>query len=410
MRILLFSNLYAPEPTGVGPYSAELAEHLARQGHAVTVIAANPSYPHWRLQEGFRPWRWSRRQENGVDVRRVPVYIPARPSGPTRIVHYVGFVLAAMPVALRIALGRRPDLVILVAPTLLAAPLALASARLARARSWLHVQDFEVEAAFATDQMHASGIIARAALWFERRCIGAFDRTSSISPNMCAKLIEKGARDACELRNWADIDAITPSPSALSPLRERWNIRTTHVALYSGSIARKQGIDIIVKVAHRLRDRDITFVVCGNGPDRALLERSAADLGNIRFHDLQPRATLGDLLGLATIHLLPQKKDAADLVLPSKLTNMLASGKPVIATADHGTSLATEVEGCGLVVRPEDPVALAAAIVQLMTDPDGATAFGEEARRRAHARWSRSTILHRFDRELDRLADGNRTP
>src|SRR5690606_18334504 len=117
---------------------------------------------------------------------------------------------------------------------------------------------------------------------------------------MCRKLVDKGRAPGSvyELRNWAHaLNAKAPSV-----FRERWNIRTPHVVLYSGSIARKQGIEIVVDVARLLRHRsDMTFVLCGNGPTRAELEARAAGLDNIQFHDLQDREELGDLLGMATI-------------------------------------------------------------------------------------------------------------
>jgi colanic acid biosynthesis glycosyl transferase WcaI len=128
------------------------------------------------------------------------------------------------------------------------------------------------------------------------------------------------------------------------------------VAIYSGNIANKQGIEIVVEAARLLRHRkDLMFVVCGNGPNRARLIESSADLDNIQFHDLQPRERLSDLLGMASVHLLPQIAGAADLVLPSKLTNMLASGRAIAATAEPGTGLAAEVDGCGLITLRATP-------------------------------------------------------
>jgi colanic acid biosynthesis glycosyl transferase WcaI len=291
--------------------------------------------------------------------------------------------------------------VVLVVPTLLAAPIALLTARLAVAVSWLHVQDFEVEAGFATDQMRGDGCLARLALAYERKCIGGFDQVSSISPEMCAKLIEKGRKPETvhEVRNWAELIEVKPSQESV--FRQRWGITTPHVALYSGSIARKQGIEIIVDVARRFQDwTEVTFVICGNGPNRGDLEQAARDLTNIRFHDLQPKEDLAELVNLATIHLLPQRRDAADLVLPSKLTNMLASGRPVIAGAAPGSGLAREVEGCGLAVEPESVDALENAIRLLMTDTDLHATFSAEARRRSEERWSRKAIIGNFEAAL----------
>ena len=72
-------------------------------------------------------------------------------------------------------------------------------------------------------------------------------------------------------------------------------------------------------------------------------------LPNVRFLDLQPNDRLNDLLGLADIHLLPQRSGAADLVMPSKLTGMLASGRAILATASPETQLSYALEGCGSV-------------------------------------------------------------
>jgi colanic acid biosynthesis glycosyl transferase WcaI len=296
----------------------------------------------------------------------------------------------------------------LVAPALLAAFPALIAARLSHAQSWLHIQDFEVEAGFATGQMGQNSLLGRCALWLERRLISRFDRVTSISPEMCNKIVMKGIEPSRirEMRNWASIDDIVPQEG--SSYRAKWNIRTTHVALYSGSIARKQGIETVIDAARTMADReDLTFVICGNGPSRGDLERLAADLPNIQFHDLQPIAKLSELMNLATVHLLPQKRDAADLVLPSKLANMLASGRPVVAGVDPGRGLAREVEGAGLICPPEDGASMAMAIERLIADRNLYRSCATEARARAEQRWSKASILAAAERELLAMAEGN---
>lgn len=403
MRILLYSISYHPEPSGIGPYSAGLAETLVGMGHEVHVIAANPSYPYWKRFDGYPALGWTRRSEGGVTVHRCPVYVPGKVNGATRILHYLSYAAAALFPSMKLAFGFRPQAVLHVVPTLVASPLVLAVAKLSGAKSWLHVQDFEVEAAFATGQMAGGGRLARLALAFERACIRCYDRTSSISLEMCRKLVEKGqsAETVHELRNWAELGAVRPHDD--SDYRARWAVTTPHVALYSGSIARKQGIDIILDAARRLAARpDLTFVICGDGPERAELERLASGMANVQIHGLQPKEQLGDLLNLATVHLLPQKADAADLVLPSKLTNMLASGRPVVATAAPGTGLAREVEGAGLVTPPGDVEAFAAAIARLVDDAAERKALGIAARARAEQVWDRDNILQAFEHSLRR--------
>ena len=147
------------------------------------------------------------------------------------------------------------------------------------------------------------------------------------------------------------------------------------------------------------------FLICGEGPELAKLRVQADGLGNLRFHPLQPAARLMELLELAAIHLLPQLDAAADLVLPSKLTNMLLSGRPVIATALPGTGLFEEVEGCGIAIPPGDADMLAAAILQLADNPALSTALGAAARIRAAQRWSHKAILGSFERRLVAMAE-----
>jgi len=405
LRVLIVGLNYAPERVGIAVYSSGLAEALVERGHQVSVIAGKPYYPCWRVDEGFRGgWRL-RDAEKGVDVTRVAHYVPVRPNGARRIAHHASFALSSLFPALRRVWELRPDIVVTVAPSLIAAPVARLAAALCGAKSWLHLQDFEVEAAVATGLAPGGAIGARLGQAFERAVLGMFDRVSTISPAMCRKLRDKGVEPerVVEFRNWASLERIG-APSGESAFRDEWRISTPHVALYSGNIANKQGIELVVAAARRLRERgDLTFVVCGEGPNRARLEAQAADLGNIRFHDLQPKERLADLLDLATVHLLPQLAAAADLVLPSKLTNMLASGRAVVATAHPGTGLCAEVEGCGLVTPPGDDEAFAGAIERLLDDSAAREAFGQAAGRRARLRWGRDAIIDGFEREIARL-------
>lgn len=407
MRLLIVGLNYAPEPVGIGPYTTGMAAELARRGHQVWAVVGRPYYPQWRPYPGFGNLAWRRAHEHGVDVVRCPHYLPALPTGIRRILHYLSFALAALLPALRTAWRQRPQVVICVAPSLLAVAVARLAAWLVGARLWLHVQDFEVEAAFATGLLSDSGVVARLARTIENRLIGLADRVSTISPQMAARLQAKGvpAARVREVRNWA---AAAPGGTGLGNgpgLRHDWHLGTAKVALYSGNIANKQGIEIVIDAARQLVGRtDIAFVICGEGPNRRRLERFSAGLVNVQFRDLQPSERLGELLSLATVHLLPQIAGAADLVLPSKLTNMLASGLPVIATAAPGTGLHAEVEGCGILVPPGDGAALAAAIVTLADDPELAARLGQACSKRAAQRWSQQAIIDQFEHELVQIA------
>ncbi len=407
-RILIVGLNYAPEPVGIGPYTQGLAEALATRGALVEAVVGKPYYPQWRSYPGFARG-WTRAAEGGVSLTRCPHYVPANPGGLKRVLHLLSFALSALVPALSAVVRRReqrPELVIAIAPALLGVIPAWLAARLFGARLWIHVQDFEVEAALATGLISVRNPAVRLARWLEARLLRLGDQVSTISPQMCAKLAEKGvARERIsELRNWSD-PRFTPDPQGAATLRAAWGLEGKIVALYAGNIARKQGIEILIEAARALQNRAaIAFVICGEGPNRVTLDSLAAGLPNVQLHDLQPVEKMGALLAMADLHLLPQIAGAADLVLPSKLTNMLASGRPVVATCEPGTGLHAEVEGCGIVVAPGDAAALAGAITTLAEDPKRRAELGTAARLRARERWSQDAIIESAAARMAKLA------
>ena len=403
-RILFIGLNYAPEPIGIGPYSAGLAEALVERGHTVRAVVAQPYYPEWKPYPDFGR-RWQQSVENGVQITRCPHYIPANPTGSRRMAHHASFATSAYPAARRARRELAPEVVFTVVPSMIAAPVALRMARRAGVPLWMHVQDFEVGAALATGLIGAKSRTAEAAARFEDRMLRSADLVSTISGPMCDLLSGKGlaADRILEMRNWANhADAIDGADPA--HFRREWQLDGKTVALYSGNIANKQGLEVVIDAARLLEHRrDIVFVVCGEGPNRARLEERARGLANIVFHDLQPEERMGDLLALADIHLLPQLRGAADLVLPSKLGNMLASGRPIIATVGPGTGIARELVNCGIVVPPEVPQAIATSIEALSAHPEYRVKMGDAARQRAAEAWSRASVVDRFEEGLVRL-------
>jgi len=133
--------------------------------------------------------------------------------------------------------------------------------------------------------------------------------------------------------------------------------------LYSGNLGAKQGLGVLLEAAERLADqRSIQFVIAGEGPTEAGLIAKYGNLPTVRFLPLQPEERFRAFLGLADLHVLPQEADAADLVLPSKLGGMLASGRRILAMAAPSTELAHFLAGAAILVMPGNASGLAEAI------------------------------------------------
>lgn len=406
MRVLIYTLNYEPELTGIGKYSGEMARWLAAEGHDVRVVTSFPYYPQWRIQDGYDSSWYADESVAGVKLTRCPLWVPDKPGGLKRLVHLASFALTSFPVLLR-QIFWRPDVVWVVAPAFFCVPGALLASKVLGAKSWVHIQDYEVDAAFDLGMLKGDRL-KRGALAVERWLLKGFDRFSTISRRMHQLALNKGVSEnrAVLFPNWVDLDAISSSGiDAGGAYRAELNIPDgAVVALYSGNMGAKQGLEILAEAAKALERQDgLYFVFCGNGAGRADLERRAGGLPNVRFLDLQPLERLGELLGTADIHLLPQRADAADLVMPSKLTGMLASGKCVVATAHAGTEVAMVVEGCGLVVPPENAEAFAEAILGLAQDKASRDQFGKAGRAYAEQHLDRNSVLRSFEAELKRL-------
>jgi colanic acid biosynthesis glycosyl transferase WcaI len=169
-------------------------------------------------------------------------------------------------------------------------------------------------------------------------------------------------------------------------------------------MGRKQGLESVILAARQLQSHeDLHFILCGDGAARAELEKAAQDLSNVKFLPLQPSEKLNQLLNSADIHILPQRADAADLVMPSKLLGMLASGKAVITTANPGTGLEKVVSQIGVVVAPGDQSALCRAILDLASSPQLRLDLGEKGRDYVCKNWSEQIVLSRFESQLQEV-------
>lgn len=394
-RLLLIAINYWPELTGIGKYTGEMAEWLAENGWNVRVITAPPYYPAWRINPNYSGWRYHSENRHGVSITRCPLWVPKQLNGVKRILHLLSFGLSSFPLILWQAWRWRPDILFTVEPPLFCAPAALVGAWLGNAQSWLHVQDFEVDAAFELGILRSKRLRG----WIvavEKFLLMRFDRVSAISDRMVERLKQKKVVESRRVlfQNWVELDHIRPL-RATSPLRAEWGMKDNEVViLYSGNLGEKQGLEIIIEAARKLQNQtEFVFLLCGDGAARLRFEQMAKGVANLQFKPLQAAARLNDLLNLADIHVLPQRADAADLVLPSKLTNMLASGRPVVATASAGTQVADLVRDCGIVVPPGDATVFADALSSLAKSRDLRRTLGLKARALAEQLWDKDRLL-----------------
>jgi colanic acid biosynthesis glycosyl transferase WcaI len=404
LRILIHGINYAPEFVGIGRYTGELGAWLRSRGHAVTVLTAPPYYPAWRVPPAYRRPAWRREWLEGVEVLRAPLYTPARVTGRGRMLHELSF--GASCLAWWPALWARSwDAILAVCPLLQSGLIPALLARHQQVPFIFHVQDLQLDAA------RELAIIRQPLLFacltrLERFLFTRSQAVTTISRAMAARIRDK--RVAPErvhlLPNWADLEDIKPGERR-NVLRRELGLDNEIMVLYAGNMGEKQGLEVILDAAAITRyNQAIRYVFVGEGAARQrLMDRAQRlDLKTVSFFPLQSRDRFPLLLNAADIHLVVQKQKASDLVMPSKLGNILAAGRPFIATARPETELgrvATESQA-GLLTPPEDAGALAQAIVHLAQAEEARKKMGLRARQFAEAWLGRDKIMADWERLL----------
>lgn len=406
MRIIVWGINYAPEVTGIGPHNTALCEYLAAYGHDVRMLTTFSYYPAWRKLPQDR-WKLYRTDVlNGVPVHRCWHYVPVRKSAPARIFHEYSFVKSSFFRCLALP---RADLMVVVSPPLLLGAAAWLAGKIKRTPFVFHVQDLQPDAALGLGMLKKS-LFTRMLYALESFAYRKAARVSGISKGMLEAFRNKGVP---EERLIYFPNGITPPADA--ERTDGGRFRATHgfagedfIALYSGNIGVKHGLENVLEAACLLENQRIKIVICGAGsnlgPLEALSKKQA--LKNVHFLPLQPDAKYKEMLCAADICLITQQKGSGRSFFPSKLLNALAFGRPVMAVADDDSELARVLDegGFGERVQPEQPAQIAAALESLARDPARCAKLGEAAGKFS-GKFNREKVLADFVRELAEVCE-----
>lgn len=419
MKLLIYSLNYSPELTGIGKYSGEMSKWLVNSDVNVQVVAAKPYYPEWEIHADYSGFGYQTSNEDGVSVVRCPLYVPAQPSALKRIIHLASFALSSMFVLFQKLFSKktRPDVIFVVQPTLFITPVALLFAKICGAKTILHIQDYEVDAMLGLGMAGKGSMIPRIAYGVETWLMRRFDVVSTISFSMMEKAKQKGvnADQMLFFPNWADTDFVTPDVDG-SSIRNEWGLDSSDkVVLYAGNMGAKQGLEMVLEAAVKYQAEinqaagAVKFVFVGAGAHVDALKQMAQDLqlDNVIFKPLQAWEDVPAMLVMADVHLVVQKKGAADAVLPSKLTNILSAGGRSVVTAEVDTELGQIEANYPGIYTLADPENLDAFIAALDTELNKIDQNDEShnviARNYAESNLNKDAILSKFLDNMQQL-------
>jgi colanic acid biosynthesis glycosyl transferase WcaI len=392
--MLIIGINYSPEMTGIGRYTGETGTWLSTKGWRVQVVTAHPYYPEWKRMRGSGSRWFGREVMDGVDIIRCPIYVPSKPTPMRRVFQDLTFLLTSMMAVTWLLLIRRSHQVVMAVTPSMTSSFTAYWYRLWRpgSRFIVRMMDLQAEAAGELGMLRAPrmlGCIMEMETWVLKKA----DRVCTITPAMRKRIVERGVAPGrtAVFPLWVDFERIGPAEPDSDVMQSLGIPPDRKVVLYSGAIGEKQGLEVIVELANRLRREipELLFVVCGNGPYMDSLKELARRNGteNLEFRGLQTEPVFNQLLNRAWLHLVIQRQTRTEAYLPSKLMNIMAVGGLVLVTAFPGTTLHSIVydNEAGMLVTEPDAEPMGRVIGLLRDNP------GEALRLKANA--------HRFARE-----------
>jgi len=408
VKVAILGINYAPEPTGIAPYTTGLAMGLAERGHDVTVLTGYPHYPQWKRDQSGAGLR-SEKYIDGVRVRRFSHFVPQQLSWTGRAAMEVSF-------GLQLSTTRwgRPEVVVCVTPPLLAAAMAAVRARLTWRRPAIGIVVHDVYSRGVTETHVATGASARAVRTVESAAARLADGIAVIHPGFSAELTECLGVDKSrirEIRNWTHIDS--PDRAAAAAFREAhgWGAEEV-VVLHAGNMGFKQGLENVVAAADLAgrSDSPVRFVLLGDGNQRAILQAAGAGIPALEFLSPVGEDEFPAALGAADVLLVNERPGVSQMSAPSKLTSYFQAGKPILAATDDAGFTAQEIaaSGAGVRVPAGRPELLLAEATRLGTDQAVAARLGEAGRSYSAARLSATAALDRYEDWVVELAEAQR--
>jgi colanic acid biosynthesis glycosyl transferase WcaI len=380
VKLVVLTPHFAPDTAPTGNVVTQIVEELAARGHRIEVITSLPWYRNHSIEPGYGG-RLVRREDTpwGEIIRLHPFPTSNKKAIARRAASFVAFSAVAAILGAR---GGRVDGVLAVSPPLTLGLDGWVIARARRARYVFNIQDVYPDVAVELGVLSNASVI-KVAQAVERFCYARADAVTVLSEDIAANLGRKTDPGKVKLiPNFVDTVRIKPSPKD-NGYRAEYGLLGKTVVMYAGNVGLSQSLELLLEAAAALSiEKELVFVINGQGAAREGLEQRARGLANVRFIDAQPENRLPELLAAADVHVVALKRGLAASSVPSKTYSIMAAGRPTIASVDIGSEVAQLMErsGAGIAVPAEDPEAFTKAVRRLLDAPDEMEEMGRAAR------------------------------
>jgi len=399
-KLLIVSEVYFPDEQGTAYYITGLAEGLAEY-FRVTVFCGYPTV----TARGIHVE--SKEELNGVLIERCYGTTFNKDNLLLRLINLSSLSLS---VFFRLLTSvRKGDIVLAVNGPHPLPYLTKAVCFFHKAKCILRLDDMYPESLVATGTIAENSIATRFLGLMNSLLYRGEDRIVVLGRDMKA-LVKKRANNGADhitiIHNWGDVDTILPNPKASNPLLNELHLQGRFVISCAGNMGRAQAIEMMFDAIRRVETHDeIHFVFVGSGAKRPWMEREISEkkLQNVTLVSQRPRSDQANFLNACDVAMASLIPGMAGAGVPSRMYNVMAAGKPLIAIAEEESELSMVVkeEQIGWVVSPDDPERLSDVILEAYSNRDAIQSMGKRARKVAELQYSREKIIQNYRELID---------
>lgn len=400
MRFLFLTQFYPPEVGATQNRVSDLAERLARSGHAVTVLTAMPNYPTGRIFEGYRGKAWTEETSGSVRVLRVWTYATNSVGLIARLLSYLSYTVAAAIMAF--AKGGGHEILYVESPPLFLGITGILVSRWRKSKLLFNATDLWPESAVALGILRNPTAI-RLATSLEQFIYRRADIITGQTEGIVQGVRERAPRVPVTLvMNGVSPEMFAASGKARDAIRSELGLATAFVVGYAGRHGIAQKLETVLEAAEIVsRESDIHFAFFGDGPEKCKLIKlcEAKGLKNVHFFSPRPVAEIAAILSCFDAAVVPLKKlELFRGALPCKLFECMGAAVPVIVSIEGEAERLVKRANGGITVPPEDAQAVADAILTLYRNPAIRRTMGERGREYTLSHCSRQTAADIIER------------
>ncbi|MFN0073160.1 MAG: glycosyltransferase family 4 protein [Chloroflexota bacterium] len=398
MKIAYVSHYFVPEIAAPSVRLHGFGRHWTAEGHEVTVLTGFPNHPTGVIPPAYQGKILLEERLDGIRVLRNWLYATPNRGFALKTLGHLSFMISA--VALGLPRLGPVDVVIATSPTFFTAISAWVISRLRGVPMVFEVRDLW-PAVFVDLGVLRNPLIIKLLeameLFFYRQSAAVVPVTEAFR----TAIVKRGipAEKIHVIPNGADIETYRPDIDG-ARMRQELGLGDRFVVSYMGSHGISHGLSTVLDAAQRHRDQpDVLYLLIGEGAEKEMLLATRDQLGldNVLMLPHQAPARMPELYAASDVCLVPLRDvPIFETFVPSKLFEILAMGRPIIGSVRGEAQSILERSGGALLIPPEDPTALVAAIDALRHDPARRAAMGRSGRAFLETNYSHASLARRY--------------